>query len=191
MTPKERMLRALAGEKPDRLPATVHQWQKYHLDTFLGGVSDLEAFGMFGLDASIQYFQDMGQFWLTDADFNRFSTPDWREEVAVLSADPDHRETSGFRRRTPARLCLWLGRRFTRAAEGFGHFFLHSYPHAAQEDGRIQQQYHGVSPAARIQPVIARNSPGIPSGTESSIGWRRPISRRRSSPGCPRSACRM
>ena len=32
------MLRALAREKPDRLPVTVHQWQKYHLDTYLGGV---------------------------------------------------------------------------------------------------------------------------------------------------------
>jgi uroporphyrinogen decarboxylase len=91
VTSKERMLRALAREKPDRLPATVHQWQKYHLDTYLGGLTDLEAFGLFGLDASIQYFQDMGQFWLTDADFNKFSTPGWRDETEVLDADPDHR----------------------------------------------------------------------------------------------------
>jgi hypothetical protein len=91
VTSKERMLRALAREEPDRLPVTVHQWQKYHLDTFLGGVSDLTAFGMFGLDASIQYFQDMGQFWLTDADFTKFSTPEWRDEADVLDADPDHR----------------------------------------------------------------------------------------------------
>jgi uroporphyrinogen decarboxylase len=85
------MLRALARERPDRLPATVHQWQKYHLDTFLGGMSDLEAFGTFGLDASIQYFQDMGQFWLTDADLTGFSTPEWRDGIEVLDADPDHR----------------------------------------------------------------------------------------------------
>lgn len=38
MTSKERMLRALAREKPDRLPVTVHQWQQYHLDTYLGGI---------------------------------------------------------------------------------------------------------------------------------------------------------
>jgi uroporphyrinogen decarboxylase len=91
VTSKERLLRALARQKPDRLPATVHQWQTYHLDTFLGGVSDLEAFRLFGLDASIQYFQDMGQFWLTDADLTKFSTPEWRDEAEVLSADPDHR----------------------------------------------------------------------------------------------------
>lgn len=91
MTSKERMLCALKRGRPDRLPATVHQWQKYHLDTYLGGVSDLEAFEMFGLDASIQSFQDMGQFWLTDADFGKFSTPDWRDEAEIISADPDNR----------------------------------------------------------------------------------------------------
>jgi hypothetical protein len=91
MTSKERLLCALKRGKPDRLPATVHQWQKYHLDTYLGGVSDLEAFEMFGLDAAVQSFQDMGQFWLTDADFTKDSTPDWRDEVTVASADPDHR----------------------------------------------------------------------------------------------------
>ena len=33
------MMRALHREKPDRLPVTVHQWQGYHLDTYLGGIS--------------------------------------------------------------------------------------------------------------------------------------------------------
>ena len=39
MTSKERLLCALKGEKPDRLPATVHQWQGYHLDKYMGGIS--------------------------------------------------------------------------------------------------------------------------------------------------------
>ena len=68
MNSKERLLTALRKGKPDRLPATVHQWQDYHLDTYLGGISDLEAFKQVGLDAQIQYFQDMGQFWLADVD---------------------------------------------------------------------------------------------------------------------------
>jgi hypothetical protein len=85
------MVCALRKEKPDRLPATVHQWQKYHLDTRLGGISDLEAFGLFGLDAAIQFFQDMGQFWVAGADFTKFSTPEWRDEVHVVSSDPDNR----------------------------------------------------------------------------------------------------
>ncbi len=45
MTSKERMLRALAREKPDRMPATIHQWQEYHLDTHMGGRDALAAFG--------------------------------------------------------------------------------------------------------------------------------------------------
>jgi len=53
MTSKERMMRALRREKPDRLPVTVHQWQGYHLDHYLGGISDLEAFKIFGMDAQV------------------------------------------------------------------------------------------------------------------------------------------
>ncbi|HEY64926.1 MAG TPA: hypothetical protein G4O02_10185, partial [Caldilineae bacterium] len=53
MTPRERMLAALARDVPDRVPVTVHQWQPYHLDRYLGGMSDLEAFRYFGLDAAI------------------------------------------------------------------------------------------------------------------------------------------
>lgn len=53
MTPKERMLAALALGVPDRLPASVHQWQPYHLNHYLGGISALEAFRRFGLDAAI------------------------------------------------------------------------------------------------------------------------------------------
>ncbi len=91
MDSKERMLVALHRGKPDRLPVTVHQWQQYHLDTFMGGVDPLAAFEMTGMDASIQYFADMGQFWLVDADYTKFSTPEWRDEIAVISDHPDHR----------------------------------------------------------------------------------------------------
>ncbi|HNT87087.1 MAG TPA: uroporphyrinogen decarboxylase family protein, partial [Candidatus Hydrogenedentes bacterium] len=77
--------------RPDRLPVSVHQWQGYHLDTYLGGISDLEAFARFGMDAQIQYFQDMGQFWLVDADYTKFSTAQWRDEVTVVSDAPDNR----------------------------------------------------------------------------------------------------
>jgi uroporphyrinogen decarboxylase len=91
MTSKERLLCALEGGKPDRLPVSVHQWQTYHLEEYLGGASALQAFEMAGMDAQIQYFESMGQFWLTDADFNRFSTPQWRDDALVLSSDPDNR----------------------------------------------------------------------------------------------------
>lgn len=67
MTPKERMLTALRREKPDRLPVTIHQWQPYHLNTYMNGVSDIEANAACGLDASITYFETLP-----------VSSPDWR-----------------------------------------------------------------------------------------------------------------
>lgn len=91
MTSKERMLRALHLEKPDRLPATIHQWQQYHLDTYLGGMDALAAFKHCGLDASIQYFEAMGQFWIPDAQKDLVSTPEWREEIEILQDDPNDR----------------------------------------------------------------------------------------------------
>ena len=87
------MILAINGDKADRLPVTVHQWQGYHLEKYLGGISDLEAFRKLGLDAAVQYFQDMGQFWLVNADYTKFSTPQWRDEVNVISAAPDNRIT--------------------------------------------------------------------------------------------------
>jgi len=91
MTSKERLICALNREKPDRLPATIHQWQSYHLDQYMGGITDLEAFDRVGLDAQVQYFEEMDQFWLTDADFTKLNTRDWRDEPEVISRDPDNR----------------------------------------------------------------------------------------------------
>ena len=91
MTSKDRLLIALKGGKPDRMPATVHQWQGFHLDTYMDGLSDLEAFKKVGLDAQIQYFEDMAQFWLVDADFTKFNTSSWKDIPEVISSDPDNR----------------------------------------------------------------------------------------------------
>ncbi len=89
MTSKERMMRALKREKPDRLPVTVHQWQQYHLDEHMGGIDALAAFQSLGMDAAIQYFEAMGQFWIPDAEKYLESTPQWREEIEVLRDDPN------------------------------------------------------------------------------------------------------
>jgi uroporphyrinogen decarboxylase len=91
MNSKERMLLALNKERPDRLPASIHQWQSYHLEKYMGGATDLEAFRRTGLDAQVQYFQDMSQFWLADADFQKLNTTAWRDEALVISANPDNR----------------------------------------------------------------------------------------------------
>ena len=82
-------MRALRREKPDRLPFTVHQWQGYHLEKYLGGISPLEAFARFGMDAAIQYFESMGQFWLPGEHKSDTSNRDWIDEVEVLNRDPE------------------------------------------------------------------------------------------------------
>ncbi len=92
MTSKERLLKALNREKPDRLPVTVHQWQAYHLDKYMGGIGDLEACRRIGFDAQIQYFEEMAQFWVTDADFAKFNTGTWRDIPELIRAGPDDRE---------------------------------------------------------------------------------------------------
>ncbi len=91
MTSKERLLLALNKEKPDRMPASIHQWQAYHLEKYMGGASDIEAFARVGLDAQIQYFEEMDQFWLVNADYTKLNTSDWRDEALTVSDDPDNR----------------------------------------------------------------------------------------------------
>ena len=91
MTRKERMLSALDGGKPDRMPCSIHQWQKYHLDKYLGGISDLEAFDRFGMDAQAQYFGEMGQTQDESASL-KASSPQWKIDAKVVCGDPDARE---------------------------------------------------------------------------------------------------
>lgn len=85
MTSKERMMRALCREKPDRLPVTIHQWQQYHLDTYMNGMAPLSAFKATGMDASIQYFEAMGQFWVPNAENYIVQTRQWQEEIKVVN----------------------------------------------------------------------------------------------------------
>lgn len=85
------MICALERGKPDRMPVSVHQWQPYHLEEHLGGISDIEAFEEFGMDAQIQYFADMGQFWVAKGDFRGASTGQWRDEAEMIRGDPDDR----------------------------------------------------------------------------------------------------
>ena len=50
MRPKERMLTALSGQQPDRLPVTTHHVMPYFLEKYLGGKSTQQFFDEFGLD---------------------------------------------------------------------------------------------------------------------------------------------
>jgi len=91
MTSKERMMLAIKGQKPDRLPVTIHQWQQFHLDEYMNGMDALSAFKSLGLDAAIQYFEAMGQFWIPNAEKYIVQTPQWREDIKVIKDDPDDR----------------------------------------------------------------------------------------------------
>ena len=50
MTPKQRMVTALEGGQPDRLPVTTHHVQGYFLDKYLGGMDYRDFFDDFGFD---------------------------------------------------------------------------------------------------------------------------------------------
>jgi uroporphyrinogen-III decarboxylase len=91
MTSKERLMLAINREKPDRMPASVHQWQPYHLYKYMGGKSDMEAFLTVGLDAQIQHFQEMDQFWVVGSEKALLKTKNWEDTKEIVDNDPDHR----------------------------------------------------------------------------------------------------
>lgn len=51
ITSRQRLLTALDGGQPDRLPVTTHHLQDHFRNTYMDGKSDLEIFDHFGLDA--------------------------------------------------------------------------------------------------------------------------------------------
>ena len=73
---------AINREKPDRLPVSIHQWQDFHLENFMDGMSDLEAFQKVGLDAQIQYPAEAV-----------LSSESWKHEAKVLGDEPDKKIT--------------------------------------------------------------------------------------------------
>jgi len=91
VTSKERMMIAINKGKPDRLPVTIHQWQQFYLDEYLGGIDQLEAFEKFGMDAAVQDFADFGQYWYPGSDYAGHSTPQWQDEAVVVKDNPDDR----------------------------------------------------------------------------------------------------
>jgi len=89
MTGKERMLAAIHREVPDRMPCSIHQWQPYHLQAYMNGMTELEAFQAVGLDAAIPFCEGMEQMWVArDPDAPDLS-PDWHIQPTVITNDPD------------------------------------------------------------------------------------------------------
>ncbi len=101
MTSRQRMLAALNREQPDRLPATTHHVMLSFLDKYLNGISYLEFFDRFGLDAYLwivpykpdaakgEYY-DPNQTYIHPLDHtHRIVSDQWRIETEVLP-DPEY-----------------------------------------------------------------------------------------------------
>ncbi len=87
MKAKERWLMALNLGIPDRVPATVHSWQQYHLDKYLNGIDELAAYQDVGLDPEIHYYEEMGQFWIPGLRKSKKYNDEWNDEVTVLKSN--------------------------------------------------------------------------------------------------------
>ncbi|MHB9034252.1 MAG: uroporphyrinogen decarboxylase family protein [Anaerolineae bacterium] len=88
MDSRERLLTALHNQKPDHLPAQVHSWMTYYLNTYLGGCDDWAAFERFGLDKVI--------YRMPNNVYTAADQANWQIAQRDLGFDPDgnHRYAS-------------------------------------------------------------------------------------------------
>jgi uroporphyrinogen decarboxylase len=89
MSSRERMLTAIAGEMPDRLPVTTHHLMPYFLDVYMDGISSLEFFDHFGMDAyiwTVPYRSQAGQARLDEHSYP--VTDQWRYESEDIPNQP-------------------------------------------------------------------------------------------------------
>jgi len=110
MTSKERMLTALTGGRPDRLPVTTHHVMPYFLKRYMGGMSEREFFDHFGLDAirwavphrpheSAGEYPDPEQGDVGFLESRRVSSDDWRVHAEKVAGQ--ERPTTRYRFVTP------------------------------------------------------------------------------------------
>lgn len=89
MTPRERLLIALDGGKPDHLPATIHGWMDYWRNQHMNGADQFEVYRHFGMDAQIFHFAWLDEPVVAAMYFtgDLVPGPDWRVSCKVLKAD--------------------------------------------------------------------------------------------------------
>ena len=100
MTSKQRMLAAINGEVPDRLPVTTHHVMQYFLDKHMNGMSRQEFFDYFGLDPitwNMYYKPDeaRGEYYDPDQEVNflqcrNIFSNNWRIESEAIP-DPQYK----------------------------------------------------------------------------------------------------
>jgi hypothetical protein len=125
MNSKERMLIALTpGGVPDRVPVTVHQWQAYHLNKYLGGMDDLDACRKFGLDTALPCFP--------------VSLPDsaaWKQSIVEESTGPGGTRLTHRRVETPGGDLTWMDEADDTTS------WVKEYPIKNKEDIRLFENY--------------------------------------------------
>ena len=95
MTSRQRLLAAINREVPDRFPATTHHVMPSFLDKYMKGISSLEFFNRFGLDAIVwtvphmpdqkagEYYDPLqGEIGFLES--RRIATDSWRVEYEEL-----------------------------------------------------------------------------------------------------------
>jgi uroporphyrinogen-III decarboxylase len=107
---RERLLTAIQGSRPDRLPVTTHHVMQYFLDHYMGGATKDEFFDHFGFDPILWTvphrgnpeageYPDPSQGEVGFLESRRISTADWCIEWEELP-DPEYR-TLRYRFITP------------------------------------------------------------------------------------------
>lgn len=81
MDSRERLLTALHNQKPDHLPAQVHNWMTYYLAHYLGGCDAWAAYERFGLDKVIYCMPNMV--------YDARDLANWQHEQRDLGIDRD------------------------------------------------------------------------------------------------------
>lgn len=100
MNSRERLLTALDGGQPDRLPATTHHLMPYFLDTYLDGCSEDEFFDRFGLDPikwvwDVKPDESRGEYWSSESTGSTAAgerwivSDEWRIEGATVPGTPE------------------------------------------------------------------------------------------------------
>jgi len=89
MNHRERLLTALAGGKPDRLPATIHGWMDYWANKYMGGADQFEIYRRLDMDAQIFFFA-----WLDNPPVEAMyftgdvvPGPQWKVDCQITKSD--------------------------------------------------------------------------------------------------------
>jgi hypothetical protein len=111
MNTKQRLLTALEGGVPDRLPVTTHHLQDYFRNKYMNGMSDIEIFDHFGMDAihwtgpylpdssKGAYFDPLQEEPTNPRFSRRIVSDDW--QITTESLPSDRYETTRYTITTP------------------------------------------------------------------------------------------